>query len=196
MSAGSRQQGFTLAGALIVIVVAGAGMAAYGEMASHAAQRDKEQELLFVGNQFRQAIGTFYEGTPGAAKQFPRKLEDLLQDQRYPALRRHLRRIYADPMTGKREWGLVSAPQGGIMGVYSLSQAQPIKSGGFALRDRQLEGGRERYADWQFTYAPAATPAAAPATTPAAAATPAAPPAAAPAAAVSSANRKPAGPAR
>ena len=174
MSAGRRQRGFTLAGALILIAVAGAGMAAYGEMASHAAQREKEQELLFVGNQFRQAIGAFYDGTPGAAKQFPRKLEDLLQDQRYPVLRRHLRRIYADPMTGKREWGLVNAPEGGIMGIYSLSQAQPIKSGGFALRDRRLEGARERYADWQFTYTPAATPAAA----------------------VSSANQKPASPAR
>ena len=155
MSAGRREKGFTLAGALILIAVAGAGMAAYAEMASHAAQRENEQELLFVGNQFRQAIGAFYEGTPGAAKQFPRKLEDLLQDQRYPALRRHLRRIYADPMTGKREWGLVQAPQGGIMGIYSLSQSQPIKSGAFALRDRDLEGARARYADWQFTYAPA-----------------------------------------
>ena len=168
MSAGRRQQGFTLAGALILIAVAGAGMAAYGEMASHAAQRDKEQELLFVGNQFRQAIGAFYDGTPGAAKQYPRKLEDLLQDRRYPVLRRHLRRIYADPMTGKREWGMVMAPEGGIMGVYSLSQAQPVKSGGFLLRDRQLEGARERYSNWQFTYAPAAARAA----TPAAAASP------------------------
>jgi type II secretory pathway pseudopilin PulG len=184
MSAGSHQQGFTLAGALILIAVAGAGMAAYGEMASHAAQREKEQELLFVGNQFRQAIGAFYDGTPGAAKQFPRKLEDLLQDQRHPVPRRHLRRIYADPMSGKPEWGLISAPGGGIMGIFSLSQAQPIKSGGFALRDRQLEGARERYADWQFTYTPAATPAAA------------STPAATPAAAVSSANRKPASPAR
>jgi hypothetical protein len=68
------------------------------------------------------------------------------------------------------------------MGIYSLSQAQPIKSGGFALRDRRLEGARERYADWQFTYTPAATPAA--------------PQAAPPAAAVSSANQKPASPAR
>src|ERR1051325_8468823 len=83
MSAGSRQQGFTLAGALLLIAVTGRGMAACGEMAPPAGQREKEQELLFVGNQFRQAIGAFYEGTPGAAKQFPKKLEDLLQDQRY-----------------------------------------------------------------------------------------------------------------
>jgi type II secretory pathway pseudopilin PulG len=153
MSAGSGQRGFTLAGALILIAVLGAGMAAYGEMASHAAQRDKEQELLFAGNQFRQAIGAYYEGTPGAVKRFPQKLEELLQDQRYPTPRRHLRRIYADPMTGKREWGLVQAPQGGIMGVYSLSEAQPVKSGAFAARDSALEGA-QRYSDWRFFYLP------------------------------------------
>jgi type II secretory pathway pseudopilin PulG len=155
MSAGSRQQGFTLAGALILIAVLGAGMAAYGELASHAAQREKEQDLLFVGNQFRQAIGAYYEGTPGAAKQFPQKLEELLQDSRHPMARRYLRRIYADPMTGKREWGLVKAPEGGIIGVYSLSPAQPIKSGGFDFRDRAL-GEAAHYSDWAFSYTPAA----------------------------------------
>jgi type II secretory pathway pseudopilin PulG len=136
MSAGRREQGFTLAGALIVTALLGAGMAAYGEIASHAAQREKERELLFVGHQFRQAIGAYYERTPGAVKRFPQKLDDLLQDKRHPMPQRHLRRLYADPMTGKREWGVVSAPEGGIMGVYSLSEAKPIKS------------------EWQFVYNP------------------------------------------
>jgi type II secretory pathway pseudopilin PulG len=160
MSAGSREQGYTLAGALILTAALGAGMAAYGELASHAAQREKEAELLFVGNQFRQAIRAYYEGTPGAVKRFPLKLDDLLQDQRHPTPRRHLRRIYSDPMSGKREWGIVQAPGGGIMGVYSLSPAKPVKSGGFAERERALSGAA-RYADWQFTYAPAVVPAAA-----------------------------------
>lgn len=154
MSAGRREQGFTLAGALLALAVAGAGMAAYGEIASHAAQREKEQELLFVGNQFRQAIGAYYERTPGAVKRFPQNLEELLEDKRYPMPQRHLRRIYADPMTGKAGWGTVPAPGGGIMGVYSLSQAQPIKSGAFAPRD-QTFGHAQRYSDWQFTYIPA-----------------------------------------
>ena len=154
MSAGSRQKGFTLAGALILIAVLGAGMAAYGEIASHAAQREKEQQLLFVGNQFRQAIGAYYERTPGAVKRFPQTLEELLQDKRHPMPQRHLRRMYADPMTGKPQWGLVDAPGGGVMGVYSLSEAQPIKSGGFAARDGAFEDAA-RYSDWRFSYTPA-----------------------------------------
>ena len=150
MSAGSRQRGFTLAGALILIAVLGAGMAAYGEIASHAAQREKEQELLFVGNQFRQAIGAYYERSPGGAKRYPQKLEDLLQDKRHPMPQRHLRRMYADPVTGTAQWGLIEAPGGGLMGVYSLSTQRPVKSAGFAARDGAFEQAA-RYSDWAFS---------------------------------------------
>ena len=153
MSAGRPERGFTLAGALLLVAVLGAGMAAYGELASHAAQREKEQELLFAGNQFRQAIGAYYERTPGAVKRFPRSLEELLEDKRHPVAMRHLRRVYADPMTGKREWGLVEAPGGGIMGVYSLGQDRPVKSAGFATRDIAFTGA-ESYSGWQFAYNP------------------------------------------
>lgn len=151
MSAGNRQQGFTLLGLLIAIGVMGAGLAAYGELASHAAQRDKEQELLFVGNQFRQAIAGYYERSPGGAKRYPKTLEDLLEDKRYPMPQRYLRRMYADPITGKAEWGFVPAPDGGIMGVHSLSESQPIKTGGFRAREATLENAG-RYSDWAFSY--------------------------------------------
>jgi type II secretory pathway pseudopilin PulG len=158
MSAGRREAGFTLAGAMILVAVLGAGMAAYGEFASHAAQRAKEKELLFVGNQFRQAIGSYYERTPGAVKRFPAKLDELIEDKRHPMPQRHLRRLYADPMTAKREWGLVTAPEGGIIGVYSLSADKPIKSGGFLARDSAFAdaaGDENRnYASWQFVYTP------------------------------------------
>jgi len=156
MSAG-RQSGFTLAGALILIGVLGAGMAAYGELASHAAQREKERELLFIGNQFRQAIGAYYERSPGGAKRLPQKLEDLLEDKRFPMPQRYLRKIYADPMTGQPQWGVIHGQDGGIMGVHSLSTAAPIKTGGFFGRDATL-AQTGRYSDWHFGYvAPIAT---------------------------------------
>src|SRR5262249_37310513 len=121
MSAGRRERGFTLVGMLIAVAALGGGLAAYAELASHAAQREKEQEPLSVGNQMRQAIGAYYERSPGAARRFPEKLEDLLEDKRYPMPQRYLRQLYADPMTGKPDWVLVAAPAGGIMGVHSAS---------------------------------------------------------------------------
>lgn len=157
MSAGRREQGFTLAGALVLVAVLGAGMAAYGELASHAAQREKEQELLFVGNQFRQAIRSYYEHTPGAAKRFPQKLEDLLSDNRHPMAVRHLRRLYADPMTGAADWVAVMSPEGGIMGVHSRSEAAPVKTHGFAQRDALFDGVG-RYSQWHFSHAPFGSP--------------------------------------
>jgi type II secretory pathway pseudopilin PulG len=146
---------------LIAVAVTGAGLAATGELWSQSRQREREQELLFAGNQFRQAIERYYQRTPGAVKRYPAKLEDLLLDRRYPTVQRYLRRIYLDPMTGKRDWGLVEAPGGGIMGVHSLSGKTPIKISGFLARDRQFEGAAS-YRDWKFVYDPLPAPGAQP----------------------------------
>jgi type II secretory pathway pseudopilin PulG len=153
-SAGRKKQaGFTYLVVLVLVAAMGFGLAAVGEFTSHAEQRAKEVELLFVGDQFRQAIGAYYENTPGIGKRYPQKLEDLLADARYPVAKRYLRRVYLDPMTAKAEWGVVAAPGGGIMGVYSLSTAEPVKTGSFAIADRAFNGATH-YSDWQFSYLP------------------------------------------
>jgi type II secretory pathway pseudopilin PulG len=147
-----RQGGFTYLGVLIIVAVMGAGLAAFGQLYSHASQREKERELLFIGNQFRTAIASYYNKSPGA-KVYPKKLEDLLEDRRFPMPQRHLRRVYNDPMTGKAEWGMVEAPGGGFMGVHSLSEETPIKSGNFGMKEQAFEGA-EHYTKWMFTYSP------------------------------------------
>jgi type II secretory pathway pseudopilin PulG len=150
------EQGFTLLLLLIVVAIMGAGLAAFGELTSHAAQRERERELIFAGQQYREAIAAYYERTPGVAKRYPQKLEDLLADQRFPDTRRYLRKLYRDPMTGSSDWGLVAAPGGGIMGVYSRSEAAPIKTGGFEPAEASFAGAA-RYADWQFLHNPSPT---------------------------------------
>jgi type II secretory pathway pseudopilin PulG len=155
-----RQQGFTYLALLIAVAVSGAVLASIGELASHGQQREKEAQLLFVGQQYRQAIAAYYERSPGGAKRYPQKLEDMLEDKRWPVIQRYLRRPYADPVTGKTQWGLVEAPGGGIMGVYSLSEEKPIKSGGFDQRDESFAEAT-KYAEWQFFYRPPAASASA-----------------------------------
>jgi type II secretory pathway pseudopilin PulG len=161
----SGQKGFTYLALMITVAVGGAVLASIGELTSHAMQRDKEADLLFVGQQYRQAIAAYYERSPGGAKRFPQKLDDLLQDKRYPNVQRYLRRPYPDPITGKTDWGLVEAPGGGIMGVYSLSDAPPVKNGGFFKRDESFNDAL-RYADWKFFYAAPTPPAVASASAP------------------------------
>jgi type II secretory pathway pseudopilin PulG len=149
----NSQNGFTYLGILIIVMVMGAGLAATGTFWSSTAQREKERELLFIGNEFRQAIESYYRRSPGASV-YPKSLAELLDDKRFPMPQHHLRRIYADPMTGKPEWGLVEAPGGaGIMGVHSLSTSAPVKTGNFATADKAFEEAR-KYSDWQFIYAP------------------------------------------
>lgn len=138
---------------LAAVAVIGVGLAATGTLWSQSRQRENERELLFIGNQFRQAIARYYQRTPGSAKRYPAKLEDLLLDRRYPSVERHLRRIYADPMTGKPEWGPIEAPEGGIMGVRSLSEDIALKTANFRAADKEFEG-KSRYSEWKFTYLP------------------------------------------
>jgi type II secretory pathway pseudopilin PulG len=147
-----RSRGFTYIGLLIAVVLLGIGLALVGEVWNTAVKRDRERELLFVGDQFRQAIGRYYESSPGV-KQYPRKLEDLLEDKRFPVMKRYLRRIYLDPMTGKADWGLVM--QGDqILGVYSPSKDTPIKVANFQPLDAFFADSNS-YSDWRFIYAPA-----------------------------------------
>lgn len=148
-----RQCGFTYLALLVAVAILGIGLVAGSEVWSQSRQREKERELLFIGEQFRQAIGLYYERTPGAVKRYPQKLQDLLEDRRYLSLQRYLRKIYADPMTGKPDWGVVPAPGGGIMGVYSQSGERPLKSANFPEAHAAFESA-QRYSQWRFVHQP------------------------------------------
>lgn len=142
-------RGFGYIGLLILVAMMSAALAGAGEVWHTAQQREKEQELLFAGGQLRRAIAQYYANTPGKARRYPLHLEELLKDPRHPGVRRYLRKIYLDPMTGKAEWGLVTGPGGEIYGVYSRSQDAPLKRAGFRLAEKDFEG-RTKYSEWVF----------------------------------------------
>lgn len=154
-----RERGFTYWGLLFTVAVLGVAAAATAEMWHAAQQREKERELLFIGNQFRQAIARYYahrpeySQRPGPPRRYPVSLKELLRDPRFPNTVRHLRKLYVDPMTNRTAWGTVRAPDGGIMGVYSLSEERTIKVANFSNADRQLEG-KTKYSEWKFIYEP------------------------------------------
>lgn len=142
-------KGFTYLAVLFAVAVMGVALAGAGQVWVTAAKREKERELLFMGNQFREAIGRYYQNSPGV-KQFPTKLEDLLQDKRFPTPKRYLRKIYVDPMTNSKEWGLI-LEQGRIIGVHSRSKERPLKIGNFTKADSAFENA-ESYAAWRFVF--------------------------------------------
>ena len=144
--------GFSYIGLMIFIAIAGIALAGVGIVWSQDQQREREKELLFVGDQFRLAIGSYYENSPNSIKQYPTKLTDLLQDNRLPNLKRHLRQIYNDPITNSQNWGL-ELQQTKIIGVHSLSELKPVKKKGFPTLYEKFSDF-SKYADWKFIYIP------------------------------------------
>jgi len=147
------QTGFTYLALLFMVATMGATLALTGHLWQKTMQQEKERQLLFVGNQFRRAILLYYERTPGPVKQYPKQLADLIKDNRYPSVQRYLREIYVDPITGKKEWGLIQAPEGGIMGIHSTSDGKPQKIGNFNEQYESFNNSL-RYSDWKFIYRP------------------------------------------
>ena len=145
------ERGFAYVGVLVLTAVIGIGLMQAGLVWSKQRQRERETELLFVGGQIRLAIERYYRAPPGS--QYPRLLDALVEDKRSPNVQHHLRRLYADPMTGKPDWGIVKAPDGGIIGVYSQASGMPLKQGGFPLADEAFSG-KNSYRDWVFVYRP------------------------------------------
>jgi len=143
---GSR--GFTYIGLLLFIAITGVGLSVVGMSWQYQVRAEKEKELLFVGAEFRDAISSYYTSTPDATKVYPVSLNDLLLDKRMPDIKRHLRKIYLDPMTGKADWGVVKS-QGRITGIYSKSTLAPFKQKGFKLADASFAGLR-LYREWLF----------------------------------------------
>ena len=146
-----RQAGAAYLMLMLAVVVMGIGLVALSEVWHTTLKRDKEQELLFYGDQFRQAIALYYSNTPGRAQRYPSKLEDLLKDPRFPGTKRYLRKLFIDPMTGDNNWGLVRDAAGGIIGAHSMSNEETIKKSNFKLADRFFQGKR-LYSDWVFVY--------------------------------------------
>jgi type II secretory pathway pseudopilin PulG len=170
----SSERGYAMAALLVSIGVMGVLMSVAMPAWRHQTQRQKEEELIFRGEQYARAIGLFQRKYAGA---FPPNL-DILLDQKF------LRRKYKDPMTEDGEFQLLAqtpqtgqagqvtqpgavptptgsarmssfstqtstftqtlGPQGGIIGVASKSKATSIK----------LYNGRSKYNEWSFVYTP------------------------------------------
>lgn len=143
-----RQAGFTLLGLLFLVALLGLLLAAAGTTWRAATQREKEAELLFIGDQYRRALTSYYQLEQGPEKHYPKKLEDLLYDPRFPNTVRHLRRPWPDPISGD-DWVLVRDEEGGIKGVHSPSTAKPRKTAGFSREYAAFEDAGH-YADWVF----------------------------------------------
>jgi type II secretory pathway pseudopilin PulG len=142
--------GFTYLSLIILLAIIGLVSATTLKLGVILQRAAAERELLNIGAQFSDALESYAKATPAGQLNVPPTLNELLRDPRFPGVRRHLRRIFVDPMTGKAEWGIQYASgTTGVLGVYSLSDAKPIKIANFPARFQGLEG-KLRLSDWKF----------------------------------------------
>jgi type II secretory pathway pseudopilin PulG len=144
-------RGFTYLSLIIVVAIVAMVTASAIKLGSVLQRSRAEQELLDIGAAFSDALKSYADATPQGLPTQPPSLKELLKDPRFPGTRRHLRKIFVDPMTGKAEWGIVYlGDKVGVLAVYSLSDARPVKIGNFPVRYSGFEG-KSRISEWKFT---------------------------------------------
>jgi len=144
-----RGRGFTYLGLMFLIALMGMAAAMASAVWSTTQRRDNERELVFTGRQFAAAIERYRKRSVDSARLYPRSLQELVLDDRGGQLHHHLRRIFVDPITGSPHWGLIQLPDGGIIGVHSLSERAPYKRG-FVTTDFPVPKVSRSYSDWYF----------------------------------------------
>lgn len=155
MASGERgrvrhQRGFGYLMLLFAIAALGLGLAGAGQVWHTTALREKEAQLLFIGQQFRLALAAYRDQSPVGVPTAPATLEELLADPRFPVPRPHLRRLWRDPLTNDTDWLLVRQ-EGRIVAIRSRASAPPLRQV-HSAPDTAFNG-TSSYSEWVFTAA-------------------------------------------
>ena len=142
-------RGFTYIALLVAIVIIGISLGSATRSWRNVSLREKEEELLFRGDQYRLAIERYSHAVPGKL-QYPQNLDDLLNDDRTPAGRRFLRQKYKDPISGEDFVEIRDGATKGIIGVHSPSEKEPLKKSNFPEPYKNFEQ-KGTYREWTFT---------------------------------------------
>lgn len=82
---------------MVAIFVMGIGLLVAVPVWKTQIQREKEEELIFRGKQYVEAIRIYQMSHPGS---FPRSLDELLE-------KKCIRQLYKDPITKEGKWNII-----------------------------------------------------------------------------------------
>jgi len=131
------ESGYILFGITIALVILAVSLVAAVPLWQKAVQREREQELIFRGYQYMQAIERYQRKYPGA---YPPSV-DVLVEQKF------LRKAYTDPLGGEKgEWIVLRqlSPElqmGGQMQQQQLREAAGITEGNRSRAELRTPGG-------------------------------------------------------
>lgn len=158
--------GFTYIAALMIIMVMGIMLGVAGQTWKTRMHRERETELLFRGLEYQRAIRRWHqydlvEGKPFKTTERARRplneLENLLKDPESANPKPYLRRLYADPFTGKDFEVIRGTTIQGIIGVRVTGEDEPFKQGNFDKELILLEQ-KKKYTEWVFGLPEAVAP--------------------------------------
>jgi len=110
-----RRNGYTLLIVMFAIFLLMLGLMIAVPVWQTQIQRELEEELIFRGEQYVEAVRIYQTKNPG---QFPSSFEELLEE-------RFIRRLYRDPMTEHGEWNVILLYQrGGAAGQRTAGRQQ------------------------------------------------------------------------
>lgn len=172
-----KYPGYTLASVLIFTTLLMIGLTVVVQSWSNLMQREREEELIFRGMQYVEAIRVFQQRNG----RLPNKLKELLEYG--PGKPRCIRKLYKDPITDSDKWGLIFSnnikwpqvvpleqpPETGKVGSFlpkSDMEIKPLEAsaegepppfpiiGVFSTSTKESLRtfmGRKRYCDWDFS---------------------------------------------
>jgi type II secretory pathway pseudopilin PulG len=154
------QAGITFVSVIFMVMIFSIMSTMAAKSWSGLMKREREEELMFRGGQIFKAISTWHRVKPGSHPGTPlRELKDLckdprsLQNIRYlrcdPEKKEPLSYMLLDPVTGKEFEVIKGGPGGGIVGVKSTSEIEPLKQANFDDQFKHFEG-KKKYSEWLF----------------------------------------------
>jgi type II secretory pathway pseudopilin PulG len=126
-----RRGGYTMVTLLVFLSVLVIGLLVAVPVWTTQLQRENEEELIFRGNQYVEAVRRYQQKNPG---QFPKDIEELVK-------KRFLRKAFRDPMTKDGRWYLVTQDQR-LAARPRSSFSTPSQRGGGAGEQAGQIGGR------------------------------------------------------
>ncbi len=97
-----KTSGYTILLLMFMVFVMSIGLMIAVPVWQTQIQREKEEELIFRGKQYVEAIRLFQRKNPGA---FPKDFEELIEEK-------CLRKLFEDPMSADGKWNLILLTQG------------------------------------------------------------------------------------
>ncbi|KQW99771.1 hypothetical protein ASC84_19980 [Acinetobacter sp. Root1280] len=141
--------GFSTVWMLVVIFILTFVIGSWANNYINILRFNKEKELIRIGLDYKKAIRSYYNNSPGGSMSYPHSLTDLTRDLRYnDKTIRYLRKVEIDPISGKK-FRLVLNKDNQIIGVYSESKQRPLKQDNFP-RELYNLFHKNSYDEWIF----------------------------------------------